>query len=114
MPAGVRDLASGNPDPRLLPDLARVLPGVLAAPPRLYGEPPVDPELERVARAALHEDGYDARQPLVIDPVRHPAGYLAEAERRGTPSPRQERCGRSPRDRSRRSHAHPLPVPLRG
>ncbi len=48
VPAGVRDLASGSPDPALLPDLAAALRD-LPAPHRLYGEPPVLDELRAVA-----------------------------------------------------------------
>jgi DNA-binding transcriptional MocR family regulator len=47
-PAGVRDLASGNPDPAFLPDLAAAL-RELPAPQRLYGDAPVLDELAAVA-----------------------------------------------------------------
>jgi DNA-binding transcriptional MocR family regulator len=47
-PAGVRDLASGNPDPAFLPDLAAAL-RELPAPQRLYGDAPVLEELAAVA-----------------------------------------------------------------
>ncbi len=47
-PPGVRDLASGSPDPALLPDVEAVLRD-LPAPHRLYGEPPVLEELAAVA-----------------------------------------------------------------
>nr|WBO76683.1 aminotransferase class I/II-fold pyridoxal phosphate-dependent enzyme [Streptomyces sp. SBE_14.2] len=60
VPAGVRDLADGNPDPALLPPLA---PAFAAAAeqgdraPVLYGDEPLDPELVRIARAELDADG---------------------------------------------------------
>lgn len=55
-PAGVRDLASGNPDPELLPDLAPVLRRI--EPPRqLYGGDPADPQLLDLARIELGEAG---------------------------------------------------------
>lgn len=44
VPEGVRDLANGNPDPAFLPELR-----FPKAPPRLYGEAPVLPELEAIA-----------------------------------------------------------------
>src|SRR3954452_16546684 len=44
LPAGVRDLAEGNPDPLLLPDVERVV-RTLRVPPRLYGDDLSDPGL---------------------------------------------------------------------
>lgn len=56
IPAGVRNLASGNPDPKLLPDLrphlARIDPGT-----RLYGEAPNRADLLGLAAADFSEDG---------------------------------------------------------
>ncbi|MEU8968279.1 aminotransferase class I/II-fold pyridoxal phosphate-dependent enzyme [Streptomyces monashensis] len=60
VPAGGRDLASGNPDPALLPRLA---PALTAAAqegdrrPVRYGDDPVDADLVRLARAGLDTDG---------------------------------------------------------
>ncbi|MES4892654.1 aminotransferase class I/II-fold pyridoxal phosphate-dependent enzyme [Streptomyces sp. NPDC096012] len=60
VPAGGRDLSTGNPDPALLPALA---PALTAAAeqgdrqPVRYGDDPVDPDLARVARAELDADG---------------------------------------------------------
>ncbi|MBC2902750.1 aminotransferase class I/II-fold pyridoxal phosphate-dependent enzyme [Streptomyces cupreus] len=68
VPAGVRDLANGNPDPALLPPLA---PAFAAAAeqgdrtPVLYGDDPMDPELARTARAELDADGVPDG-PLVV------------------------------------------------
>jgi DNA-binding transcriptional MocR family regulator len=49
LPAGVRDLSDGNPDPALLPDLDAALRR-LSAGPRLYGEELNDPKLLSLAR----------------------------------------------------------------
>ncbi|WP_225098784.1 aminotransferase class I/II-fold pyridoxal phosphate-dependent enzyme [Streptomyces sp. CoH27] len=60
VPEGGRDLASGNPDPALLPRLA---PALAAAAregdqrPVRYGDDPVDADLVRLARAELDADG---------------------------------------------------------
>src|SRR5713226_778092 len=57
--AGTRDLAEGNPDPALLPDLRRplrALPGRSA----LYGDPGVLPALRRRAGRQLEKDGIPA------------------------------------------------------
>jgi len=56
VPEGARDLSRGNPDPALLPDLARAL-GRARLPVRLYGEPPAVPELTALARDQLRADG---------------------------------------------------------
>ncbi|MFF7144146.1 aminotransferase class I/II-fold pyridoxal phosphate-dependent enzyme [Streptomyces nodosus] len=60
VPEGVRDVSSGNPDRALLPPLTPALAAAAAqgdGEPVLYGAIPVDPELERRARAALDADG---------------------------------------------------------
>jgi len=62
---GVRDLASGNPDPALLPDLAPVLRRI--EPPRqLYGGDPADPLLLERVRAELEREGIEAAEPAVV------------------------------------------------
>lgn len=63
VPAGVRDITSGNPDVRLLPALDVAMAGAArryAAQPTLYGHDPVVPELARLARAGLDADGVPA------------------------------------------------------
>ncbi len=64
-PAGARDLAGGNPDPALLPDLTPVLRRV-EPPHQLYGGDPADPQLLDLARAELDEDGIDAGDLAVV------------------------------------------------
>lgn len=65
LPEGVRDLASGNPDPDLLPDLASVLRRI--EPPRqLYGGDPADPALLELARAELDRDGIASGDVAVV------------------------------------------------
>jgi DNA-binding transcriptional MocR family regulator len=55
-PAGTVDLADGNPDPALLPDMAPALRRIDPA-PRLYGDPHLDPDLVTTVRRSLLEDG---------------------------------------------------------
>ncbi|MEU7382174.1 aminotransferase class I/II-fold pyridoxal phosphate-dependent enzyme [Streptomyces sp. NPDC042207] len=60
VPEGVRDMSSGNPDPALLPPLAPAFAAAAALcdrEPVLYGDVAVEPELARMARAALDADG---------------------------------------------------------
>jgi len=56
LPAGVRDLASGNPDPQLLPSLAEVF-ARLEPSHRLYGVAAKLPELEVLAGETFAADG---------------------------------------------------------
>ncbi|MFA9446944.1 aminotransferase class I/II-fold pyridoxal phosphate-dependent enzyme [Egicoccus sp. AB-alg6-2] len=65
LPLGVRDLASGNPDPQLLPDLG---PALQAVGPvhRLYGEEPGVEQLLSLARAAFAADGVADDQLAVV------------------------------------------------
>jgi DNA-binding transcriptional MocR family regulator len=65
LPAGVRDLSHGNPDPALLPDLAAALRDT-PLPVHLYGEPPEHGELLALARGALAADGVPAEHLCVV------------------------------------------------
>jgi DNA-binding transcriptional MocR family regulator len=65
IPEGARDLASGNPDPELLPDLTPVLRHI--EPPRqLYGGDSGDPRLLELASAELGHDGIPAEDLAVV------------------------------------------------
>ncbi|WP_432169671.1 aminotransferase class I/II-fold pyridoxal phosphate-dependent enzyme [Streptomyces sp. 1222.5] len=78
VPAGGRDLATGNPDPDLLPRLAPVLAAAAEQGdqrPVLYGDDPVDAELARLARAEFDADG------LPAGPVTVTSGSLDAIER---------------------------------
>lgn len=60
VPAGVRDLSMGNPDPALLPPLGPALAAAsdrAARRPTLYGAPALTGEFSRAARAMLAADG---------------------------------------------------------
>ncbi|MCY0938108.1 aminotransferase class I/II-fold pyridoxal phosphate-dependent enzyme [Streptomyces sp. H34-S4] len=68
VPEGVRGIASGNPDVRLLPALDAALAGAArryAAEPTLYGQDPVVPELAHLARADFDADGVPAGEVAV-------------------------------------------------
>ncbi|MGN9761463.1 aminotransferase class I/II-fold pyridoxal phosphate-dependent enzyme [Streptomyces sp. SD31] len=60
VPEGVRDVATGNPDPLLLPPLAKAFAAAAEQndrAPVMYGDEAVEPEFARIARAALDVDG---------------------------------------------------------
>lgn len=56
LPAGVRNLYDGNPDPQLLPPLAPALKRIDAT-PHLYGQPNEDPQLIELLKADFAECG---------------------------------------------------------
>jgi DNA-binding transcriptional MocR family regulator len=60
VPAGARDLSTGNPDPALLPIAAARFRRAKSGAPLLYGQPPMSPELIDHTRAALGVDGVPA------------------------------------------------------
>ena len=63
IPEGVRDLAVGNPDPRLLPDLSK---RSLKVAQRLYGTEPNDPALLELARLQFRADSIPADHIAVV------------------------------------------------
>ena len=65
VPPGALDLSRGNPDPALLPDLARALERS-ELPVRLYGEPQALPELLELAREQLLADGIPGRHLCIV------------------------------------------------
>jgi DNA-binding transcriptional MocR family regulator len=65
VPPGARDLASGNPDPDLLPPVADALVRIDGA-PRLYLEENKLPELVELAKAQLAADGLAAPAVAVV------------------------------------------------
>lgn len=53
---GLIDIASGNPDPDLLPDATKALNQLTADEPVLYGQPVIDPDLAHWAREVFATD----------------------------------------------------------
>lgn len=64
-PAGARDLASGNPDPDLLPDLTQILRRI-ESPRQLYGADPADGQLLELAGAEFDRSGIPSRDLAVV------------------------------------------------
>ncbi|SEC93609.1 DNA-binding transcriptional regulator, MocR family, contains an aminotransferase domain [Streptomyces sp. 3213] len=78
VPEGVREVSHGNPDPALLPSLAQAFTRAAELSDRepvMYGDDPVEPELARIARAALDADG------VAAGPVAVASGSLDAIER---------------------------------
>jgi DNA-binding transcriptional MocR family regulator len=81
LPPGTRDLASGNPDPELLPDLERAA-AESSLPLRLYGEEPVVPELEAVLRTELGALGIPADRLCLVSGALDGVERVLDAELR--------------------------------
>jgi DNA-binding transcriptional MocR family regulator len=64
-PAGVRDLAGGNPDPELLPDLTPLLRRI-EVPRQLYGGDPADRRLLELAEADFGRAGIASSEVAVV------------------------------------------------
>ncbi|WP_406206190.1 aminotransferase class I/II-fold pyridoxal phosphate-dependent enzyme [Streptomyces sp. NBC_01017] len=78
VPEGVRNVAAGNPDPALLPPLAKAFAAAAEQndrEPVMYGDEAVDPELARSARAAFDADG------VAAGPIAVASGSLDVIER---------------------------------
>ena len=65
LPAGLHDLAGGNPDPALLPDLSRAMRRVTLE-QRVYGEELNDPALLELARETFSSDSVPASHVAVV------------------------------------------------
>ena len=65
LPKGVRDLARGNPDPALLPDLGRAITKA-GIEQRLYDGDLNDPELLALARAQFENDGIASENMAIV------------------------------------------------
>lgn len=65
VPVGVRNLADGNPDPALLPDLGTVLTR-LDSRPRLYGQAPNLPALVEIAQRQFDDDAVPTKALTVV------------------------------------------------
>ena len=65
VPPHLRNLADGNPDPALLPDLRAILRGLRGRGP-LYGEPDRRPALLRWARRDMEADGVTAEHIAIV------------------------------------------------
>jgi len=65
VPRHARDLASGNPDPALLPELGPALRAIDPA-PVVYGSEVCEPELMRAARRGFAADGIPSRSVTVV------------------------------------------------
>jgi DNA-binding transcriptional MocR family regulator len=87
VPSVVFDLARGNPDPDLLPDLRSALARLAAAPaPRLYGDEPADPRLLELGRRELAEAGVQSEHITLVSGAldgveRALAAHLAQGDR---------------------------------
>lgn len=109
----LRDIGSGNPDPRLIPNPSSILEGIVAR-PILYGEPVIDPELEKCSHAWMSEDlsQEDLRITITSGAVDAIERLLAQALTRDDAVALEDPCFLSSIHTVRLGGYRPVPVPV--
>ncbi|HYI50789.1 MAG TPA: GntR family transcriptional regulator [Microbacterium sp.] len=110
----LRDVATGNPDPDLVPDTSRALAS-MAGRPVLYGEPVIDPDLERWAHAWM-TDAVAAGAPMRLTVTSGAADaverLLAQALTRDDAVALEDPCFLASIHTVRLGGYRPVPVPV--
>ena len=110
----LRDVGDGNPDPALIPDPSSAL-AALAGRPVLYGEPVIDPDLERWARTWIAPDvvdGEDVRVTVTGGAVDAMERLLAQALTRDDAVALEDPCFLSSIRTVRLGGYRPVAVPV--
>lgn len=112
LPEGVRDVASGNPDPALLPALGPVL-SRLDSTPHLYGQDAVSERLVELAAAQFSADGVSSRDVTVVSGAMDGVSRVLSAHLRpGDPVIVEDPCYSNVLDLLRVLSLEPRPVPV--
>src|SRR5712692_10178502 len=106
LPPGIRDLASGNPDPALLPPLAPALARIDTT-HKLYGGAAVLPQLAEIAGAGYASDGITGEIAVVAGALDGIERVLRTELPRATGWPSRTRAGRASATSSARSACAP-------
>ncbi|WP_298036339.1 aminotransferase class I/II-fold pyridoxal phosphate-dependent enzyme [uncultured Microbacterium sp.] len=109
----LRDVGTGNPDPRRIPDPSRALAGVVGR-PVLYGEPVIDPGLEAWARSWVSPDlaADDFRITVTSGAVDAVERLLAQALMRDDAVALEDPCFLGSIHTVRLGGYRPVPVPV--
>lgn len=110
----LRDIGTGNPDPRLIPDLTPAL-AAIAGRPVLYGEPVIDPDLERWADAWMRDavdPALDLRLTITSGASDAIERLLAQALTRDDAVALEDPCFLSSMNTVRLAGYRPVPVPV--
>jgi len=109
----LRDVGTGNPDPRLIPDPSSALPAVVGR-PVLYGEPVIDEALEEWARAWTAHDlpDVDLRLTVTSGAVDAVERLLAQALTRDDAVALEDPCWLAGIQTARLGGYRTIPVPV--
>lgn len=110
----LRDIGTGNPDASLIPDLSDALTA-MAGRPVLYGEPVIDPELERWATAWMRDalgDAHELRLTITSGASDAIERLLAQALTRDDAVALEDPCFLSSMNTVRLGGYRPIAVPV--
>ncbi len=110
----LRDVATGNPDPDLVPDPSRALAS-MAGRPVLYGEPVIDPDLESWARSWMADavpEGAPSRLTITSGAADAVERLLAQALTRDDAVALEDPCFLASIHTVRVAGYRPVPVPV--
>ena len=109
---GLIDIASGNPDPALLPAAGKALAQLAADEPVLYGQPVIDPELAEWARQMLASDVGDAELTITAGSADAVQRLLADSLTIGDAVGFEQPCFLTTIQTAQAAGYRPVPMPV--
>lgn len=109
---GLIDIASGNPDPALLPDATNALAQLTADEPVLYGQPVIDPDLARWAREMIGADLGEAQLTVTAGSADAVQRLLADALTIGDAVGFEQPCFLTTLQTAQAAGYRPVPMPV--
>lgn len=109
---GMIDIASGNPDPDLLPDASKALAQLSADVPVLYGQPVIDPDLAAWARGVFDADIGEANLTVTAGSADAVQRLLADSLTIGDAVGFEQPCFLTTLQTAQAAGYRPIPMPV--
>lgn len=109
---GLVDIASGNPDPALLPAAGQALAQLAADEPVLYGQPVIDPDLAQWARGMLVQDVGEAELTITAGSADAVQRLLADSLTIGDAVGFEQPCFLTTIQTAQAAGYRPIPMPV--